>query len=463
MSSPELSPCPPAAAAASLMKMEVHSDSARFEQEANFYVAVFEKDASFSGARFIASGDASDEFGDIGAQFQDAIFKGSLDLNSAEFEAEARFYRARFGDTLDLQQTSFEDQASFQEAEWQTPQRLFGPIRLDGELNLRRAAFNGDLLLEVEGGRVNFEDTRFGEALTIRARRTALTLEHLDLTRPALVALAPNFELGRDGDSPESAIDFRSDPDTDELPKILSLRDSNVLGLTIASADMRGCLFQGVRNVDRLSIEGYVPFSGAPRGRSRRRIVYEESAWRQARTRTARTALGRRLTARMRPSWRLARPVESGTEVDVRPDRLARIYRGLRKSLEESKDYAGASDFYYGEMEMRLRTDSTPIADRTILAVYWLLSGYGLRASRSLLALAVTLAVFSVLFKTVGFVDEASLLNGLLHSARSVALLPQGDEIDLTEAGQAFQIALRVIGPVLIGLTALALRSRIKR
>lgn len=439
----------------------VNFDGARFEQGANFYGAIFERDASFSTARFTASGDEADEFGDIGAEFQDAIFKGSLDLNGAEFEDEARFYRARFADTLDLQQTSFEDQASFQEAEWQGPQRLFGPILLNGELNLRRAAFNGDLLLEVQGGSVNFEDTRFGDALTIRARRTALTLEHLDLTRPALVALAPDFELG--GASPESAVDFGNDPDTDDLPKILSLRDSNVLGLTIASADMRGCLFQGVRNVDRLSIEGYVPFAAAPRGRSRRRIVCEESAWRQARVGTARTAPGRRLAAWARPSWESARAVEPGVEVDVRPDRLARIYRGLRKSLEESKDYAGASDFYYGEMEMRLRTDSTPIADRTILAVYWLLSGYGLRASRSLLALAVTLAVFSVLFKTIGFVDEASLLNGLLHSARSVALLPQGDEIDLTEAGQAFQIALRVIGPVLIGLTALALRSRIKR
>lgn len=441
----------------------VNFDGARFERGANFYGAVFERDASFSTARFIASGDPGDEFGDMGAMFQDAIFNGSLDLNSAEFENEARFYRARFDDTLDLQRTSFKDQASFQEAEWQTPQRLFGPVLLDGELNLRRAVFEGDLLLEVEGGRVNMEDTRFGDALTIRARDTALTLEHLDLTRPALVALAPNFGIGSEDDSPETAIDFRSDPDDDELPRILSLRDSNVLGLTIASADMRACLFQGARNVDRLSIEGYVPFSEAPRGRSRRRIVWEESAWRQARAKTTRTALVHRLGARAAPSWQSVQPVGPRQEVDVQPDRLARIYRGLRKSLEESKDYAGASDFYYGEMEMRLRTRETPIADRAILALYWLLSGYGLRASRSALALAVTLAVFSVLFASFGFVDETSLSSGLLHSARSVALLPQGDEIELTELGQILQIVLRVIGPVLIGLTALALRSRIKR
>jgi hypothetical protein len=332
-------------------------------------------------------------------------------------------------------------------------------------LNLRRASFDGDLLLEVEGGSVNFEDTRFGDAVTIRARRTALTLEHLDLTRPSLVALAPGPEHeSHNAAAASTAIDFGADPDESVLPKVVSLRDSNVLGLTIASASLRGCLFQGVRNIDRLGIEGHVPFAEAPRRRSRRRIVYEESAWRLARTTQARTALGRKIATLVAPPWRATlAPGGSPGEVDVQPDQLARIYRGLRKSLEESKDYAGASDLYYGEMEMRLRTRSTPMADRFIIAAYWVLSGYGLRASRSLFVLALVLASFAVLFASVGFVNDESLLDGLLHGARTAALFPQGDKIELTQAGQALQIVLRVLGPLLIGLSALALRSRIKR
>lgn len=446
----------------------VNFDGAAFEREVTFCGCIFEQDASFSTTRFLLEGadDLSPEgFGDCSADFQDARFEGSLDLNGAMFADEARFYRACFQNRVDLQGVRFKQLASFQETEWVQSQRLLGPIRLEGELNLRRAAFEGDVLLEVEGGRVNFEDTRFAESLTIRARKTALVLEHLDLTRPALVSLAPDSTVNESG-SPlvATAIDFSSEPEVDVLPKILSLRDSNVLGLTIAGADLRGCLFQGVRNVDRLSIEGYVPFAVVPRGRSRRRIIYEESRWRIARAEQARTPVGRMVGRRIAAAWRRCQPSEHGaTDADVQPDQLARIYRGLRKSLEESKDFAGASDLYYGEMEMRLRARSTPLADRVVIALYWALSGYGLRASRSLFALAATLVLFSVLFCLFGFVEDESFLDGLLHSARTAALFPQNDGIERTQAGEAFQILLRIIGPVLVGLSALALRSRIKR
>ncbi len=447
----------------------VKFDGACFGQGANFLAVVFENDADFTNARFISSteetGDPRDNFSDLSAEFETAIFKSSVSFNNAEFDDEARFYEVEFQAQVDFRETRFKGQVSLQETQWREPQRRFGPFRLDGELNLRLASFEGDLLLEVEGGSVILDDTRFGDSLTIRARRTTLTLEHLDLTRPALVALAPDSRADSHG-VPDIAtvVDFSADLDESVLPKILSLRDSNVLGLTIANADLRGCLFQGVRNIDRLSIEGYAPFASAPKHRSSRRIVFEEIEWRVAHAGRARSGPTRWLGARAAPAWRAARPAQrAGAEVEVQPDQLARIYRGLRKSLEESKDYAGASDLYYGEMEMKLRTDSTPPADRAIIAVYWALSGYGLRASRSLLALALVLAVFSALFATVGFASNESLLDGLLHSTRTAALFPLGDDIELTQAGQAFQIILRVAGPVLIGLSALALRTRIKR
>jgi hypothetical protein len=64
---------------------------------------------------------------------------------------------------------------------------------------------------------------------------------------------------------------------------------------------------------------------------------------------------------------------------ELEPGRIAGIYRQLRKSREDSKDEPGANDFYYGEMEMRRR--SGPLAERSILRLYWLVSRYGLRAS----------------------------------------------------------------------------------
>lgn len=437
----------------------VSFDDTRFEDGANFYGAVFEKDASFATAVF-----APNPEDEISADFQDAVFRGSVDLNGTEFRQEARFYRARFEGPVDLQGTEFRELASFQETDWLTPQRLFGPIRLTGELNLRRAAFEGDLLLEVEGG--DLVDTRFGGSLTVRARTSALVLEHLDLTRSALITLAPDPTADEHG-SPlvPTAIDYSPKPEGTALPRIRSLRDSNVLALTIASADLCGCLFQRTRNVDRLSIEGQTAFASTPKRRSRRRVVHEEIIWRLRRATTATNAVERIAARLAAPHWEAVQPNDrwGSKDSDPTPEQVAQTYRGLRKSLEESKDYAGASDLYYGEMEMRRRARSTPRADRIIIGLYWAASGYGLRASRSLVALGLVLAIAAALFATGGFVANNSYLDGLLHSARAAALFPQADDINLTQGGQILQIALRVLGPVLIGLTALALRARIKR
>lgn len=444
-------------------------DGARFEEGANFYGAVFERNVSFASVTFRAGIESVEdfraEFADLSAEFEDAIFEGGVDFNGSEFDDEARFFRARFSYEADFRGVTFKGQASFQETEWAAPQRFFGPMRLGADLNLRRAYFERDLLLEAEGGEVNCEETRLGGSLTIRARGTALTLEHLDLTNPALVVLAADPNREQDGRPVGGvAVDFSASPAASELPKILSLRDSNVLGLTISSGDLRQCLFQGVRNIDRMTIEGQSIFAQAPKGRSERRILVEESIWRLRRAEAARTRLGRALGRLAARGWHGACAAERrSTKTEVEPAQLSRLYRGLRKSLEESKDYAGASDLYYGEMEMRLRTRSTNLADRAIIAVYWLLSGYGVRASRSLLALSLTLAAFAALFATLGFAHEESYVEGLLHSARSAALFPQGDELELTQTGEALQIALRVVGPALIGLTALALRARVKR
>lgn len=73
----------------------------------------------------------------------------------------------------------------------------------------------------------------------------------------------------------------------------------------------------------------------------------------------------------------------TGQEIDLlTPDRLASIYRALRKAQEDNKNEPGAADFYYGEMEMRRHPAAeTPEAaksrgaERFILYLYWLISG----------------------------------------------------------------------------------------
>jgi hypothetical protein len=149
---------------------------------------------------------------------------------------------------------------------------------------------------------------------------------------------------------------------------------------------------------------------------------------------------------------------------------VADTYRALRKAREESKDSPGAASFYYGEMEMRreaLRGSSLRnFAERTVLGIYWLLSGYGLRAWRSLATLVILLALSSFLLWKFGFRSDQQ--QSFRHAARvavasATSLVRPVDDDELNGAGFAVEIGLRFAGPALLALSALAVRARIKR
>ena len=167
---------------------------------------------------------------------------------------------------------------------------------------------------------------------------------------------------------------------------------------------------------------------------------------------------------------------------------IASIYRALRKGKEDTKDEPGATDFYYGEMEMRRRATKrnsepgqsssyTPFVERMILHAYWLVSGYGLRAWRALIAVLLALVLFAYLFTHGGFaMDEAhckppptgtrcydSFDDALIFGARTAVGLPTDPRPVLTTLGNVEQIGLRILVPVLLGLALLAIRARVKR
>jgi hypothetical protein len=94
---------------------------------------------------------------------------------------------------------------------------------------------------------------------------------------------------------------------------------------------------------------------------------------------------------------------------------ITALYRHLRKGREDNKDEPGAADFYYGEMEMRRkarREDAQGASRRgrwivvqtelAILWLYWLFSGYALRAWRALISLLAALILFAFLFAYAG-------------------------------------------------------------
>jgi len=190
----------------------------------------------------------------------------------------------------------------------------------------------------------------------------------------------------------------------------------------------------------------------------------------------------------------------TGEEIDLlTPDRLASIYRALRKAQEDNKNEPGAADFYYGEMEMRRRRcASTPRAERWfVLNLYWLISGYSLRGLRTVFALLMLLVLATVLIAAVGFPDhkrETPLIATIVDTPprQGVQVEPQpaatvtseesfgarlrtaavvtlegaafrSSEQQLTYPGRLIQDLVRIVGPVLPVLTLLSVRNRVKR
>ena len=139
------------------------------------------------------------------------------------------------------------------------------------------------------------------------------------------------------------------------------------------------------------------------------------------------------------------------------------MYRALRKSLEGRSNEPGAADFYYGEMEMRRRDSSTSRLERAIIWLYWAVAGYGLRASRAFgwLVGAFLLAAFAM--AKVGLKRANDDPEDALIAAVEGLIPGVSGDMALTSWGRLIDVLLTIIGPILLGLAALAIRNRIKR
>ncbi|GLZ28157.1 hypothetical protein Lesp02_03470 [Lentzea sp. NBRC 105346] len=170
--------------------------------------------------------------------------------------------------------------------------------------------------------------------------------------------------------------------------------------------------------------------------------------------------------------------------------------------FEDAKNEAGAGDFYYGEMEARRHALSTRRGERALLATYWMLSGYGQRAGRALVAIVLLVVILFALLTQFGLPDNTTLqqMTGTIPPAVAgqtqqvtlevrpapATLPPQGQRWTTDRMSKAIRIALgsvvfrdtdqkltpagtwtvmagRAFGPLLLALTALAIRTRVKR
>ena len=435
---------------------------ASFRGDAVFHAATFSGLATFGGAAF--SGGAS--FGQAtfsgSAYFGEAKF-GSAHFPSTTFSRPTYFDGATFG-TADFGGTKFRDSAyfrktivtgdaRFEEATFDRAREL-GPLRVFDRLWLDKAIFTEAVRIEASARRASFARAVFRTGADVRLRWAEVWLEDADFGESSLVVglparLTPGAErafLGWEEPGGESGIWCMhplEDPPSGFEPRVLSLRGARVGGLTLSGLDLRACRFAGAHGLDKLRLE-QVGFAEPPPGSgpvrwsreswqqrwfrirwTRRKTIAEEHQWRGwEHARPAPAGVGQQASdppsvsgsvgSTPPPPW----PPEQPERLEAEP--IAAVYRALRKGHEDSKDEPGAADFYYGEMEMRRHDRSTNFAERAVLWMYWLVSGYALRSSRALLALVLAILVFAVLFDQGGRRTPRGPSCGLRRSSRAV-------------------------------------------
>jgi Pentapeptide repeats (9 copies) len=458
-------------------------NGATFGNEANFGGVVFRDEASF----------VDSTFGD-NANFGGAFFAGSAWFSHARFGHRAGFDGVESGGSVYFDEVTMGDWARF------------GPVIAAEETSLQRATFGRSPDLAISTDRLKCQQAKFPDGARLRIRWAEVTLDNAYFGRPSVLEGAQTFGEVSDAHLMEVVQGKRRTYRT-EQPRLICLAGCDVQNLLLVDCDLRACRFAGAHNLAALRLEGAMVLPVTPRGWQvgwalpplwwwgRRQTVAEEHYWRQ--------------DQRKKRGWRgatLSSPSPHATDwhgIGERgdpsnpygPKEIASVYRALRKGREDNKDEPGAADFYYGEMEMR-RHDPTKLrVERLVLFLYWVVSGYALRASRALAWLLGVLVLATVLLAVMGLAQpvttpsmEATItgtpphqtvrfqppsvspadrsLPARLATAALVAVegaVFRTSEQELTYRGRLIQAVLRFVGPILLGLAVLSIRGRVKR
>jgi hypothetical protein len=317
----------------------------------------------------------------------------------------------------------------------QTGSRRFGPATVTTQVRLERAIFTRRVEFDVTAKTVDMHDATFdgGGTLTITGG-AKVDLRGLSPAAPLLIS-------GVDGTT-----------------SITMMDQADLRLVTLSSILLDTCEMYGAYGLQSLQLDPTVKFAYPPKYRTKRQCIYDEYLWRSAR--------GGRKGRVWKKSSPLPPVLEEG-DVKHRPaltaSQVATVYRSLRHGREGQSDQPGAADFYYGEMEMRRRSELSPFAERAILFIYWLISGYALRASRALFGLGLVFLIGALLMHEYGIsAHHPTWRESGLASAQS--LIPSVNvDAKLSTGGSFLEIVLTLIGPVLLGLAALALRNRARR
>ncbi|WP_217134977.1 pentapeptide repeat-containing protein [Streptomyces sp. AC558_RSS880] len=466
--------------------------SATFADGAYFHRTVFTGGAHFSSATF--SGSSRQEGTTVvttgAAWFGATIFTGSAWFEGTTFNGSTVF-GATFAGEARFNGATFTGDAQFNGARFEAAPEL-GPLACEGEIDLSGAVFGHPVTIEMSGFRLVCRRTRWSSVAALRLRCATVDLSYAVPEFPLSVTALP--EPLRHGGSPLEKGALRNCPPSVRLE---SVRGVDAAHLVLTDIDLSTCLFSGSVHLDQLTMAGECPLAEAPGGMQRcgwlpvlwtaRRTLAEEQHWRHSRGYTGWDPAPPSTNALRAAEWPMPGPAT-----------LAPVYRQLRKALEDSKNEPDAADFYYGEMEMRRNDPARPLSEHVLLTAYWAVSGYGLRASRALAWLLLTMAgtILALMLwgipqdrpkptttgritgpdislttntpaplNPTGPLGERFATDRFEKSLRTVinSVVFRSSGQHLTTVGTYTEMASRFVEPVLLALAILAVRGRVKR
>lgn len=151
---------------------------------------------------------------------------------------------------------------------------------------------------------------------------------------------------------------------------------------------------------------------------------------------------------------------------------MASIYRQLRVNLEGKGNRPASAFFYRGEMDSRRRAagQQRRWAEWAWLGLYRIVAGYGLRVAPPLLWFLAVWAAATAVFLLRGLVVlhgdiyvSASWWQAASFSLQSMLSVFRPPDALLGLGTTVVQVGLRLVGPVLLGLAAFAVRDKVAR
>jgi uncharacterized protein YjbI with pentapeptide repeats len=385
-----------------------------FPEKVDFHEIVFEQDVRFNQATFLP------RVNFCGARFTRKAFFGQTD-----FRKEVNFEGVEFAEHVEFSETQFKGKANF----------FMATFTKDASFSKASFSHGADFVWVKFTEGVGFSGATFRGQALFTSRKSEVFHDYLV---PLKSPPGPPFS--------GAEVDFRDV--TSEPPDAVVFREADLQKCAFLDTDLRKVQMVGVKWP---RITSQVRWSWLRCWIDRFQVGHRTGVYDEIDARERQRQEG------IVPPW----------------SRIEKLYRQLKQNYEDQRDHERAGDFHYGEKEMRRKNPDTPWNRRFFLTLYRAVSGYGERYLPPLLWADGLLLVSTIGYLWWGLHPKdggAQLtltsswdgLRGIFYSFRVMTLLKPDDLVPLGYA-KGIKAMESLLGPLFLGLFALAVRQRLKR